>query len=304
MLRSALLRLAASPEMKRIATEWPVARRVAGRFVAGPTLEDALDQVERLNRGGMNAALNFLGEHTHSEREAYGATDMYLSAIDAIPQRGFRAYCSVKPSQVGMLIDPGLCERNVRLLVARAQEGNAFIRLDMEDSSQTDATLNLARSLWADGARNIGVVLQAYLYRTERDLQEMNALGMSVRLCKGAYAEDSSVAYPDKADVDRNYARLMTMLLRDGHHPAMATHDPRLLRAAIRYARQNGISSDAFSFEMLLGIRRDLQEKLITLGNRVTVYVPFGSEWYPYLTRRLAERPANLMFFLRAALRG
>jgi proline dehydrogenase len=304
VLRKVLLSLSASPKLKRIATQSPVARRLAGRFVAGTTLHDALDTVEQLNRGGAAAALNFLGEHTRSAGEAASATRTYAEAIEALAERRFRAYCSVKPSQVGLQISKEICTGHVRELLRLAKKHAAFVRLDMEDSTTTDGTLSVARELRAEGFENLGVVLQSYLYRTDRDVLEMNALGISVRLCKGAYSEPPTVAYPDKVDVDRAYARQMIELLRHGSRPAIATHDVRLIRSAMRFARQQGISTDSYSFEMLLGIRRDIQERLITTGDRLAVYVPYGSEWYPYLMRRLAERPANLLFFMRAALRS
>jgi proline dehydrogenase len=302
MLRNVLLRLSASPRLKQIATEWPLARRMAGRFVAGTDLDQALDTVEQLNRGGCGAALNFLGEHTTSASEAAAATHAYSEAIEALADRRLQGYISVKPSQVGMQISPDLCQDHVRKLLLLARQHDAFVRLDMEDSSTTDNTLAIARKLRAEGFQNLGVVLQSYLYRTDQDVAEMNGVGISVRLCKGAYSEPSSVAYADKSDVDRAYARQSAELLRHGHHPAIATHDPRLIRYAMRVARRDRVSTDDYSFEMLLGIRRDIQERLITSGDRVTVYVPYGSQWYPYLMRRLAERPANLLFFLRAAL--
>jgi proline dehydrogenase len=302
--RRLLLQLSSSPRLKQVATEWPLARRLAGRFVAGTSLADALDTVEQLNRGGAGAALNFLGEHTLSEAAANTATTAYAEAIEGAASRRLRAYCSVKPSQVGLQIDVGLCQENVRKLLLLARAHGAAVRLDMEDSSTTDNTLAVTRALRAEGFDNLGVVLQSYLYRTDRDVGDMNALGISVRLCKGAYSESPAVAYPDKIEVDRAYARQSRKLLGEGYRSALATHDPRLIRGAMRYARQRSISTDRYSFEMLLGIRRDLQERLITTGDRLTVYVPYGSEWYPYLMRRLAERPANLLFFLRAALRA
>jgi proline dehydrogenase len=281
-----------------------LARRLAGRFVAGTELDEALETVERLNRGGCGAALNFLGEHTTSEDQAAAATFAYSQAISAIAAQRLRAYCSVKPSQVGLQISRDLCKQHVRELLVLAQAHEGFVRLDMEDSHATDDTLTVARELRAEGFQNLGVVLQAYLYRTDRDVAEMNALGISVRLCKGAYSEPPTVAYPDKRDVDLAYARQSAQLLKLGHRPALATHDRRLIRFAMRFARQNTVSIDEYSFEMLLGVRQDIQERLITTGDRVTVYVPYGSEWYPYLMRRLAERPANLLFFMRAVLRS
>jgi proline dehydrogenase len=304
MLRDVILRLAASPHLKQVSAEWPLARRFAGRFVAGTRLDDALQTVEQLNRGGAAAALNVLGEHTTSRQESAAATEDYAQAIDALAERRLRAYCSIKPSQVGAQVDPDLCLENLRRLLMSARAHEMFLRLDMEDSSTTEATLELVRRLRADGFDNLGVVLQAYLYRTDEDVRAMNALGVSVRLCKGAYNEPPDVAYPDKRDVDRSYARQMQELLRGGYRPALATHDPRLIRTARRSARELGLPPDHFSFEMLLGVRRDLQERLITSGDRLTVYVPYGGEWYPYLMRRLAERPANLLFFLRAMARG
>jgi proline dehydrogenase len=304
MLRNILLHLSASPQLKRIATDWPLARRMAGRFVAGTELDQALDTVEQLNRGGCGAALNFLGEHTTSAGEAETATRAYSEAIEALADRRLEGYISVKPSQVGLQISPDLCQEHVRKLLVLALQHDAFVRLDMEDSSTTESTLAIARKLRAEGFQNLGVVLQSYLYRTDQDVAEMNGVDIGVRLCKGAYSEPPSVAYVDKRDVDRAYARQSVELLRHGHRPAIATHDPRLIRYAMRVAHQHRLSTDAYSFEMLLGIRRDLQERLITSGDRVTVYVPYGSQWYPYLMRRLAERPANLLFFLRAALRN
>jgi proline dehydrogenase len=203
-----------------------------------------------------------------------------------------------------MQISPDLCKQHLFELLRLARDHGAFVRLDMEDSSTTEDTLAVAKELRTEGFENLGVVLQSYLYRTDQDVAEMNALGISARLCKGAYSEPPSVAYADKNDVDRAFARQSAELLRHGCRPAIATHDPRLIRHAMRIARQHGISTDRYSFEMLLGIRRDLQERLVTTGDRVSVYVPYGSEWYPYLMRRLAERPANLLFFLRAALRA
>ncbi|MFN0070417.1 MAG: proline dehydrogenase family protein, partial [Chloroflexota bacterium] len=248
-----------------------MARQLAGRFVAGATLQDALETVERLNRGGSGAALNYLGEHTTSADEAALAHQAYAEAIEALASRHLRAYCSVKPSQVGLQIDPQLCQAHVRDLLERARGHSTFVRLDMEDSSTTEATLNMVRALRAEGFENLGVVLQAYLYRTDQDIDEMNALGVSVRLCKGAYNEPPDVAYPAKVDVDRAFARQMQRLLSNGQQPALATHDPRLIRAAMRSARGRGIPTQHYSFEMLLGIRRDLQERLITSGDRVTV---------------------------------
>lgn len=304
MLRRLLLRLAASGQLKDLVTHWPAARRMAGRFVAGTELVDAVRVVERLNRRGMGATLNYLGEHTHSEREALAAVGAYTALLQAIGERSLRAYCSVKPSQVGMLLDPAFCRANVEWLLDEAARRGTFIRLDMEDSSQTERTIELFRGLWNDGRRNVGIVVQAYLYRTARDVEEMLRLGASVRLCKGAYNEPPTVAFPEKSDVDNNFVQLMRRLLESGHDAAVATHDARIIREARRFATEKAIAPERYRFEMLFGIRRDLQTRLANAGARVAVYVPYGSEWYPYLTRRLAERPANLLFFLRAALRG
>jgi len=202
-------------------------------------------------------------------------------------------------TQMGLDVDEELCYRNLSSICERARQTDNFVRIDMESSAYTDRTLDLFRRLWHEGGyKNVGVVLQAYLYRTESDVREMNALGARVRLCKGAYNEPSTVAFAKKSDVDANYAKLTTLLLREGKYPALATHDARLVSFAKRYAASKGIDPSRFEFQMLYGIRRELQDELVAQGYNVRVYVPYGSEWYPYYMRRLAERPANVMFFM------
>ncbi len=206
---------------------------------------------------------------------------------------------SLKLTQMGLDIDEDLCFDNVSRICSRAQELDNFVRLDMESTAYTDRTLDIFRRLWhKSGYRNVGVVLQAYLYRTEEDVREMNRLGARVRLCKGAYNEPADVAFPKKADVDRNYAKLAALLLRDGHYPGIATHDPRLIAFAKRYASSHGIAPARFEYQMLYGVRRELQSELVQEGYNMRVYVPYGSEWYPYFMRRLAERPANVLFIV------
>lgn len=302
MLRQALLALSQSPRLKRAAAEWPLARRLAERFVAGPDRASAVRVAQRLNQAGFGVTLNYLGEHTTDERQAQAATNEYCQLMNAMADRRVRGYCSVKPSQLGLKLDRELCRGNVRRLLEVAEQRALFVRLDMEDSSQTDATLDVVRMLRAEGRTNLGVVLQAYLCRTPADAESMIALGVSVRLCKGAYSEPPEIAYPEKRPVDLAYVRLARRLLEAGHDPAFATHDDRIIREIRRSARGRGIGPERYSIEMLLGIRGRLQRRLLSLGERLTIYVPYGTEWYPYLMRRLAERPANLAFVVRGAL--
>ncbi len=302
-MRSTLLNLAHRRSLGRLATRVPITRPMVGRFVSGETLDEALAALERLREQGMRTTVDVLGESVTRPEEARAAVGRYLETLDALAGRGLDRNVSLKLSQMGLDVDPGLARESVGAIVARAVETGAFVRIDMEDHTTTDATLALWREVrpsgWADGGADVGVVIQSALRRSAEDVEAMIEAGGRVRLCKGAYMEPASVAFQDKAEVDEAYERLMLRLLRAGRYPAIATHDVRLIRRAIEVAKAEGIARDAFEFQMLYGVRRDLQEQLVRAGWTVRVYVPYGGQWYPYFMRRLAERPANVSFVLR-----
>jgi len=301
-MRSVLLSLSHRKALGRLATRVPVTRPMVRRFVAGETLDEVLPAIERLRDQGMGTTVDVLGESVTAEVDARAARDRYLALLDALPERGLDRNVSLKPSQMGAKIDPALARENIGTIIAKAVEVGAFVRIDMEDHPYTDETLDLWRSLRPvdrAGGADVGIVIQAALRRSEADVEAIIAEGGRVRLCKGAYKEPESVAFQDKDEVDEAYERLMLRLLRAGTYPAIATHDVRLIKRAIAVATAEGIARDAFEFQMLYGIRRDLQEQLVGAGWRVRVYVPFGGQWYPYFMRRLAERPANVSFLLR-----
>lgn len=285
---------------------WP--QRAARRFVAGETLAEALVVTQHLNAQGLLVALNYLGEHTATREDALRAAAEYQSALDAIGQHNARAYLSIKLSQLGLDIDETFCREQVRALLERAQHHEIFVRIDMESSAYTERTLRLYHTVHAQFA-NVGIVIQANLRRSAADVEKLIAEGADVRLVKGAYLEPPSIAYSAKRDVDTNYLRLLDRLLspeaqQRGVRVAIATHDERIITWSREAVRNRGIPRDRFEFQMLYGIRRDLQRRLVAAGYRVRVYVPYGSHWYPYLMRRLAERPANLLFLLRNVVRG
>jgi proline dehydrogenase len=302
-MRSTLLVLSHRKSLGRLATRVPVTRPMVRRFVAGETLEEVLPSIERLHEAGMGTTVDVLGESVTAEEDARAATTRYLAVLDALAAGPLDRNVSLKPSQMGLKIDPALARENVGAVVAKAVETGAFVRIDMEDHPTTDATLDLWRGVrpagWEDGGADVGVVIQAALRRSDGDVEAIIEEGGRVRLCKGAYKEPAAVAYQDKAEVDEAYERLMLRLMRAGRYPALATHDVRLIKRAIEVAKAEGIARDSFEFQMLYGIRRDLQEQLAGAGWRVRVYVPFGGQWYPYFMRRLAERPANVSFLLR-----
>ena len=304
-LRSSLLWLSRRRSVGRMATRLPVTRSMVARFVAGETLDQALGALERLRDAGFRTTVDVLGEAVTSVADAGAAADEYLAALDALATRGLDRNVSVKLSQMGLGLDDAACRSNVRRILECAAEHGAFVRIDMEDHTTTDATLALWRDLRPvnDGRGDSGVVIQAALRRSPADVESLIAERARVRLCKGAYVEPAAVAYPDKADVDTAYEQLMGRLLRDGTFPAIATHDERLIGRAVAFVRERGIAADRFEFQMLYGVRRDLQERLVRAGFGVRVYVPFGTQWYPYFMRRLAERPANVAFVLRSVLR-
>ena len=304
-LRSSLLWLSRRRSLGTLATRLPVTRSMVARFVAGETLEAALPALERLEAAGLRTTVDVLGEAVTSVDAARKAADEYLVTLSALAARGLDRNVSVKLSQMGLGLDDETCRGNVERILQRAAEHGAFVRIDMEDHTTTDATLALWRELRPinAGRGDSGVVVQAALRRTPNDVEELIREGARVRLCKGAYVEPAAVAFPDKADVDAAYGTLMERLLVDGNFPAIATHDERLIARAVAFVRERDIARDAFEFQMLYGVRRDLQERLVKAGFGVRVYVPFGTDWYPYFMRRLAERPANVAFVIRSVLR-
>ena len=314
MLRSFLIYLSQAVWARRIVTGWSFAWRAASRFVAGEKLEDAIRVVKTLNEKGINVTLDLLGEHTDTPEHATRATKEVLRVLAAIERTGVRANVSVKLTQIGLEVDEQLCEGNLRQIVTSAREQGSFIRIDMEDSVWVEKTIGLFNCMLTEcSCENVGLVIQAYLYRSAKDISKLSEKHSRVRLCKGAYQEPSEIAYPKKRDVDANYDRLAAVLIdaalqagwpslsENGKIPplvAIASHDEKRIGFAKEYANQIGLPKPAIEFQMLYGIRRDLQEKLAAEGYPVRVYVPFGTEWYPYFTRRLAERPANMWFFL------
>ena len=297
-MRSLLIFLSRRKLLRRWIETSSLAQRFASRFVAGADLDQALAVSRDLNADGTTVTLDVLGESISSLEEAAAARDVYLGTLSAIHDRGIQGNVSLKLSQFGIDLSADQCRANVAQLVERAARLNAFVRVDMESSEYVDRTLDLVDDLHARyGA--VGTVIQAYLYRSKKDIEKLNERGIHVRLCKGAYLEPASVAFPHKAQVDRNYVELMQLLLDKGTYPAIATHDEKMIEATKAYVAAHNVPRDAFEFQMLYGIRRDLQHQLAKEGYRVRVYVPFGKAWYPYYMRRLAERPANILFILR-----
>ena len=302
--RAAFLSLANSPLLKNILSRYGMRgpHSFARRFIGGETLAEVIGTVRALGLQGFTHTLNHLGEHVASEEVARRATAEYLEAVEQVGLAGLPCKVSVKLSQVGIEIDPTLCRDNLRTIVIAASHRGGFVRIDMEGSGLVDATLDTFESIWQEGHRNLGAVLQSYLYRTDSDLQRVLKLGARVRLVKGAYKERPDVAYPDKADVDAAFVRQARILLTSELMPAFATHDPRMINAVGASADELGVGKDGFEFQMLYGVRRDLQRVLTGNGFSVRVYVPFGADWFPYFMRRLAERPANVGFVLKSLM--
>jgi proline dehydrogenase len=299
MLRSFFIALSTNKTMRGFSERSAVGRAMSSRFVAGLTVEEALGACERLNREGIAVSLDSLGESVASEAEARKSAGIYFELLDAIEGRRLNANVSVKLTQMGMDFDPALAERIVGGMVERADRAGSFVRIDMEGSNLTEATVAMTERLHARWPGRVGTVLQAYLYRTESDTERLLAQGIRIRLCKGAYKEPAAVAYPDKADVDRNYVKLMERMVSSPVFCGIASHDEAIVDALLRFVAEHGVAKTAFEFQMLYGIRRDLQRRLIAEGFGVRVYVPFGTEWYPYFMRRLAERPANVLFLMK-----
>lgn len=291
--------LAGSRTLKKIASRYGMRSPTsfARRFIAGETVEEAVLAARQVESAGLMQTLDYLGESVTTLAEADAATRDYIRVIDAVIQAGIGRNLSLKLTQLGLDVDRASAVDNLRRILERAHD--FFVRLDMESSQYTATTLAIFETLWHQNYRNIGVVLQADLHRTEQDVERVMALGARIRLVKGAYREPASVAYPSKADVDAAYAKLMKRLLLEGTYPAIATHDEAMIHEAQQFASAQRISKERFEFQMLYGIRRDLQASLVSQGYRVRVYIPFGHQWFPYFMRRLGERPANVGFVLR-----
>lgn len=297
MLRSSLLYLSRQQRIFDFVKNVGFARQMASRFVAGETITTAIEAVARLNDQGITASLDLLGESVNSEAEARETGRQYLEILDRIEARKLNANVSVKLTALGQDISDELGVEVVRDVLTRAKQYGSFVRLDMESSAYTDRTLDtFEHRLYPDFGNHVGIVLQSALRRTLADVDRANRLQCRVRICKGAYLEPSEVAFPDKDDVDRNYVAAMHRLMEHGNYPGIATHDEVIIAEAKRYSKEKGIAPERFEFQMLYGVRRDLQEQIVKEGFGMRVYVPFGSQWYPYLMRRLAERPANIAF--------
>lgn len=301
--RNVLLFLSQRHSLKHVFANVPGFKQVTRRFIAGENIEDAIVEIKALNKLGVTATFDHLGESTTSRAEAEADVTEYIHVLGRIQETGVDSNVSVKLTQLGLDIDEAYCLENTRRIVAEAHKRGNFVRIDMEDTPKTDATLRIFKQLFHEFG-NVGIVLQSYLYRTEKDLDVVLAMGARVRLCKGAYNEPAEVAFPEKADVDDNYIKLMQKLLKSGIYHGIATHDRRMIRATQEFAAREGIGKDKFEFQMLYGVSRELMIQLAQEGFRVRTYVPYGEFWYPYFMRRLAERPANVWFVVKSLFRG
>lgn len=298
MLRASLVYLSQNKKLKHLVTSTAATRSMASRFIAGETLDEAIAAVRACNSAGMMASLDYLGENVSTAEDAGRARDTYLDIFERIAAEKLYANVSCKLTQLGLDLNSEFCEGLVESIAERAASHDNFLRVDMEGSAYTQRTIDLVKHA---RSRNpaVGTVIQAYLYRSEKDVEDLLVYGCRIRLCKGAYNEPAEIAFPAKADVDRNFIKLMRILLASGFYHGIATHDPRMISATIRAAAQLRISKDDFEFQMLHGIRTDLQRQLVRDGYRLRIYIPYGHDWFPYFMRRLAERPANLGFFIR-----
>jgi proline dehydrogenase len=303
MLRSILLKLSESKAFAHWVTSNASTRRMSHRFVAGETLDEALQAARVCNDAGLFATLDYLGENVASTDDAQKARDAYLEIFDRIAQEKLSANVSCKLTQLGLDLSVEFCEGLVLSIAERAAAYDSFLRIDMESSVYTQRTVELVKRVRSQTPA-VGTVIQSYLYRSESDVQDLLSYGCRIRLCKDAYKESNDVAFPAKNDVDANYVKLVRLLLPSGFYHGIATHDPRMIAETIRCAADAKISKDDFEFQMLYGVRVDLQRRLVRDGYRVRVYIPYGQDWFPYFMRRLAERPANLGFFLRNFLRS
>jgi proline dehydrogenase len=304
MLRGALLYLSEQQQIFRFVRKNRLARGFANRFVAGETLDTAIAAVRALNARGITASLDLLGESVYNESEARVTAKQYVEMLDRIAAEGVDSNVSLKLTAMGLDVSEELCLRLMDEVLGRARDHGTFVRIDMESSAYTQRTLDIfEHRLFPAFREHVGIVLQSYLYRTMADVEDAIRMRARVRLCKGAYKEPDAVAFPDKKDVDDSYLRAMRLLLTRGNYPGIATHDEAIINEVKRFALEQGISPDRFEFQMLYGVRRDLQDQLVDEGYRMRVYVPFGTQWYPYLMRRLAERPANVAFLTGSVMR-
>jgi len=303
--RSALIWLSRRQGVKDFATHLPYFKKLTTRFIAGDTIDDTIPVIYELNKENCTASFDHLNESVSNVAEADNEVAEYLNILAKIDEKKIRSNVSIKLTQFGLGIDPELAYRNARAVVEDAHRRGNFVRVDMEDSSVTQATIDLFKRLRAEfGMDDVGIVLQSYLYRTFADAQELVKLPARIRICKGAYNEPPEVAFPDKKDVDANYIKVMRLLLSSGTYHGIATHDPKMIDATIEFATREGIGKEKYEFQMLYGIRRDLQRQLARDGFNMRVYVPYGKHWYPYFMRRLAERPANIWFVLKNLAKG
>jgi proline dehydrogenase len=302
MLKGTLLYLAHNSTMRNFVMHNRATRAVSRRFVAGEVVEDAIEATRALNKENMHVSLDHLGENVSDAKEAMSAAQDYIAILDCVKQASVDANISIKLTALGLDISQELCEQNVCRILEHAQQVPIFVRIDMEGSAYTEQTVDITLRMHKQ-YEHVGTVIQSCMHRSKKDVEQLIAQGVRVRLVKGAYKEPKMVAFQQKSEVDHNFIRLMTMLLQRGNYPAIATHDEAIINATCKFARDNGISKSAFEFQMLYGIRRDLQEKLVNQGYNMRIYVPYGSQWYPYLMRRMAERPANLLFVMSNAIR-
>jgi proline dehydrogenase len=303
--RNALLYLSRREGLKDFATRFPPFKKLTTRFVAGEDIEEAIAAIREINEKGCTASFDHLNESVANGSETEAEVREYLNILARIDETGIRSNVSIKLTQFGLEIDPELTYRNARAVVADAARRGNFVRVDMEGSAVTQLTIDIFKRLRAEfGLNDVGIVLQSYLRRTYDDAVELLKIPARIRICKGAYNEGPDVAFPDKKDVDDNYVRVMKLLLKSGVYHGIATHDPNMINATIRFMRSEGISKDAFEFQMLYGVRRDLQERMARDGYHMRVYVPYGKHWYPYFMRRLAERPANIWFVVKNVFKG
>jgi proline dehydrogenase len=304
IMRKTFLTLADNNSVYKFIVGNSYTRAMTRRFVAGEKLDEALEAMKVLNQDGIMGSLDLLGENVHSEAEARAAGAEYETILDRIQAAGLKTNVSLKLTQMGLDLGDDLCYEVTAGVLRKARDYDNFVRLDMEGSAYTQKTLDFFKRLHAEFGKHVGIVLQAYLYRTKDDVEDMIKLGARVRLCKGAYLEPPDVAFPEKADVDKSYVACMERLLADGFYPGLATHDEAIIEHAKAYAKKFEIGPERFEFQMLYGIRGDLQKQLVKDGYNMRTYVPFGTQWYPYFMRRLAERPANVWFILHNAVKA
>lgn len=303
--RSALIYLSRHEGLKEFAAHFSLFKKLTTRFVAGETIDEAVAAIRELNVERCSASFDHLNESVASPAEADAEVREYLQILARIDETGINSNVSIKLTQFGLELDPELAYKNARVIVADAARRGNFVRVDMEASGVTQTTIDIFKRLRAEfGLNDVGIVLQSYLRRTYQDAQHLLKLPARIRICKGAYNEPPEVAFPDKKDTDENYTRVMQLLLSSGIYHGIATHDPKMIDATIDFAQGNGISKEAFEFQMLYGVRRDLQRQLAKDGYNMRVYVPYGKHWYPYFMRRLAERPANIWFVLKNLFKG